>query len=207
MVRSVPPFPLEPIPVRHALLRTPLLLCGILVIALQIAAGTAAAQTRSGEAVVSLIGTVTAIDTANRTVSLRDEQGTETRYYIDPRVKYFENTKIGDRVRLDYRIGVAVSLAKGGDNMRERVESQATIQRPVEGKPKIEATRRTTMVADVLAVDQGKKTLRLKGPEGRVADVEVADPATLTQVKAGDRIVAVVDEAVVVGVESAPPAK
>jgi Cu/Ag efflux protein CusF len=60
----------------------------------------------------------------------------------------------------------------------------------------------TSVVTRVLAVDRAAQTVRLKGPEGRVADFRIQDPADLVGVREGDRVVAVVHGAVIVGLEA-----
>jgi Cu/Ag efflux protein CusF len=170
-----------------------------------IASDAAAAQ---GEGVVrgasvTAIGTVTAIDPAQRVVTIRNAKGIESTYNIDPSVQMLENVKVGDQVRLDYLVAVAATLRKGGDGIREKVEAEAEQQAPAGGKPGLAKGKRTTIVADVVSVDRARQTVRLKGPEGRVVDLKVQDKAKLADVKAGDQVVAVFYEAVAVGVKPA----
>lgn len=155
---------------------------------------------------VSLIGTVTAVDEVQRTLSVKSAQGVERSYTVDPAVHNLEKVKVGDRVRLDYLVAVAVALRKDGAGIREKVEAEAAARAPTGGMPAVVAGRRTTWVADVVSVDRQRQHVRLKGPEGRVADFKVPDKARLNEVKAGDQVVAVVDEALAVGVTPAAKA-
>jgi Cu/Ag efflux protein CusF len=152
---------------------------------------------------VSAYGTVTAVDPAQRKVTIKNAQGVERTYSVDPEVRNLENVKVNDRVRLDYVVAVAVALRKGGDGIREKVESEAQAQAPAGDKPGYAAGTRTTVVSNVLAVDRARQTVRLQGPGGRVADFKVQDKAALADVKVGDQVVAVVYEAVAVGVKPA----
>src|SRR4029453_1970825 len=170
------------------------------------AAGTAAqGDARMAGVRVSATGTVTAVDTAKRMVTVRNEEGAERSFHVDTKVQGLENVKAGDKVQLDYVVALAVTLRKGGDGIREKVEADAEVQDPQGGKPGEGAGKRTTIVTNVLAVDRAKQTVRLQGPEGRVADFEVKDKAALDEVKVGDQVVAVVYEAVAVGVKPAAP--
>jgi hypothetical protein len=169
-------------------------------------AGGTDSEARVAAAKVSLIGTVTAVDAVQRTLSVKSAQGVERSYSVDPAVHNLENVKVGDRVRLDYLVAVAVVLRKGDASLREKVETEAAGQAPAGGMPAAAAGRRTTWVADVVSVDRQRQHVRLKGPEGRVADFKVADKAGLKEVRAGDQVVAVVHEALAVGVTPAAKA-
>ena len=56
-------------------------------------------------------------------------------------------------------------------------------------------------------VDAKKSIATLRGPKGRVADVKVEDPAVLKEIKAGDKVVAVIYESAAISVEPAAAAK
>jgi Cu/Ag efflux protein CusF len=168
-----------------------------------VGAGPSSAPARMASTHASITGVVTAVDAAQRTVTLKGPQGRERTFTVDPAVQGLENVKAGDRVRLDYLIAVAVALRKGGDGIREKVEAEAAAQDASGGKPAVAAGKRTTVVTNVLAVDRKKQTVRLQGPEGRIADFKVQDKAALAEVKPGDQVVAVVVEGVAVGVKPA----
>jgi hypothetical protein len=59
----------------------------------------------------------------------------------------------------------------------------------------------TTVLANVEAVDQKKKIVTLKGPEGKVVDVKVRDAKVLKDVKVGDQVAANITESVAVRVQ------
>jgi len=117
-------------------------------------------------------------------------------------VQPLDAVKVGDTVRVDYLVAVAVALRKNGDGIREKVEAEAERQNVQDGRPGIDAVRRTTVVADVVSINKAKQMVRLKGPEGRVVDVKVKDKSRLSSVKAGDQVVVVLFEAVAVGVKA-----
>lgn len=147
----------------------------------------------------SLTGTVTGVDGEQRTVTLMGPQGREGTYRVHPSVA-LDRVKVGDLVRLDYQLAVAVALRKGGDGIREQVEAEAEARALQDGKPGLQANKRTTVVTNVLAVDPYQQTVRLQGPQGRVGDFRVKDKAILADVKVGDQVVAVVHEALAVRV-------
>ena len=87
--------------------------------ALTLSAGLAGAQTeparrsvelsdaRGGEAVLNVTGEVTAVDAQRRIVSIKGPRGNINDLLVDPAVRNLDQVKVGDRVRLSYRVGVA----------------------------------------------------------------------------------------------------
>ena len=155
-------------------------------------------------AMLRLTGDVVDIDVAARQVAIKRPDGLVSLYTIEPQVQNLEQVKVGDRVQLDYRVGVALSLAKGTAGVRERVESEA-VQRAASGaKPGAKAEQSTTVVADVVAVDLGNKLVTLKLPDDKVLDVRARDAKLIKDVKAGDQVVAKVIKTLAVAVKPAP---
>lgn len=184
--------------------------------ALTLCAGTASAQTeparktieledaRGGSAVLSVTGEITAVDVANRIVSIKGPKGNISDLRVDPAVRNLEQVKVGDRVRLSYRIGVALALRKGGDGIRETVETESAAVAAKGARPGGVATTRTTIVANVFGVDRKKKIVTLRGTIGQLTDVHVRDPQVLREVKVGDQVVASITESVALRVQPAP---
>jgi hypothetical protein len=150
-----------------------------------------------GSTIVSVVGEVTAVDVANRVVSIKGPRGNVGEMKVDPAVKNLDKVKVGDRVRISYRVALALALMKGGDGIRERVETEAG------SKAGTSATKRITIVANVESVDTKRGIATLRGPEGNFVDVKVRDPKLLHDVKTGDQVVASVTETVAVGVQPA----
>jgi hypothetical protein len=138
-------------------------------------------------------GTVTAVDPAARRLRLKGARG-EAGYLVDARVQNLEEVHPGDRVRVDYVAALVVTLKRSGPELSAPRSPAAS-----EGSP---VPVGTTEVMKVLAVDRGTRNVRLQGPRGRSADFRVQDPADLVGVRAGDRVVVVIHEAVVVGLEA-----
>ena len=165
----------------------------------------AAAATTPGEPKdvamrLSATGTVTAIDAGARRLSLKGPRS-EASYRIDPKVP-LDAVKVGDRVKIDYVAALVLTLKRGGADAQAAAEREAQ-ERATSAPGQVVATG-SSVSATVLAVDRAKQTVRLKGPEGRVSDFRVQDAADLVGVKPGDRVAAVLNEAVVVGLEPAP---
>jgi len=161
------------------------------------------ADAKGGGTVVSVVGEVIAVDLANRVVTLKGPKGNIADLRVDERARNLEQVKPGDRVRLTYRVGVALALLKGGDGIREKVESESTARTAAGDKPGGAAMKTTTVVANVEEVNLKRQIVTLKGPEGKVVDVKVRDPKVLKEVKVGDQVAASVTESVVLRVRPA----
>lgn len=184
--------------------------------ALTLCAGVASAQTeaprrsievedaRGGSAVLSVTGEITAVDVANRIVSIKGPRGNINDLRVDPAVRNLEQVKVGDRVRLSYRIGVAVALVKGGDGIRERVETDAAAVAQKGARPGGVAVNRTTIVANVFSLNRKKNIVTLRGTSGQLVDVHVRDPKALKDVNVGDQVVANITDSVALRVTPAP---
>lgn len=150
-----------------------------------------------GSTMASVVGEITAVDVANRVVSIKGPRGNIGEMKVDPAVKNLDKVKVGDRARISYRVALALALKKGGDGIRKRVETEAG------SMPGASATKRITIVANVERVDAKRGIATLRGPEGNFVDVKVRDPKLLRDVKAGDQVVASVTETVAVDVQPA----
>ena len=161
------------------------------------------ADAEGGGIVVSAVGEIVAVDAANRIVSIKGPKGNISDMLVDERVRNLDKVKVGDRVKLTYRVGVALALLKGGDGIREKVESEGAARAAEGAKPGGVLVKTTTVVANVEAVNQKRKIVTLKGPEGKVVDVQVKDPQVLKDVKVGDQVAAKITESVAVRVTPA----
>lgn len=159
---------------------------------------------RGSSTVVSVVGEITAVDAANRIVSIKGPKGNVADMRVDPAVRNLDQVKVGDRVRLSYRVGVALALMKGGDGIRETVETESASVAQRGAKPGAAATKRTTIIANVEGVDTKNKTVTLQGTDGKLVDVRIRDPKVLRDVKVGDQVVASITETVAVRVRAAP---
>ena len=143
------------------------------------------------------LGTVTAIDTAARKLTVRGPRG-EAIYRADPKkIASLEAIKVGDAVRVDYVAGIGLTVRRGDDT------AAAAPSQPVAKTP--EAGERIQGVLRVLAIDRDRQTVRLQGPKGEAADVPVLDKADLVGVRVGDQVTVVVYE--LVAVKVVPAAK
>jgi len=149
--------------------------------------------------------TVTAVDQAARVVTLREADGTVTKFTAGPEVRNLEQTKVGDIVTLEYTQALALELKKSGTAKRERTETEGAMRAAPGQKPGGVMGREIRAVADVTAVDTKAKTVTLKGPQ-RTVTLNIEDQKQLADIKVGDQVEVTFIEAVALKVEAAKPA-
>jgi len=155
---------------------------------------------------VRLSASVQAIDKDKRLVTLKRKDGSSFVVTAGPEVKNFDQIKVGDEVVLRYVEALTLELKKGSGAIREKVEREAgAVAQPGE-KPGAAVGRQVTVVANVVAKDAKRQTIRLRGVE-RTIDLKVPDPKQFKLVKVGDQVEATFTEAVALSVEPAAPAK
>ncbi|MBF6986911.1 MULTISPECIES: hypothetical protein [unclassified Cupriavidus] len=177
--------------------------------ALAAASGATPAQPESSVHVASGVGammatetvkttaTVVAIDSATRTVSLKDKQGKVTELQVGDDVRNFDQVRIGDVVAVEYKRALSVSMTRQ-TGMRSAIERETIERAPPGAKPGGSIGREVTVTADVVNVDRKTGMVTLKGPKGKTVDVHVSDAQQLKAIHRGDQVQAVYTEAIAV---------
>jgi hypothetical protein len=145
---------------------------------------------------------VEAVDSANRTVTLKAPGGGIVTLPVGPEVRNFDQIRVGDLVVVRYLEGLTLELKKRGTAQRERTDRDLTQRaQPGERPARLDA-HEVHVIADVIAVDPLTRTVRLRGPT-RVVDLRVYDPEQFKLVAVGDQVEATYTEAVAISVEPA----
>jgi hypothetical protein len=150
--------------------------------------------------------TVTAIDKATRTVTLKGADGKEFPVVAGPDVRRFDQIKVGDEVVVGYLQALALELKKGGGAPVVKAESSEAARAASGAQPGGVVARKVTVMADVVAVDAKTQTVTLRGPQ-RTVDLSVPDPKQFKMIAVGDQIQATFTEAVAISLEPAPKKK
>jgi hypothetical protein len=159
------------------------------------------------EAALLYDGEVIKIDSATRTVTLKNNDG-ETSIVAGPEVKNFAEIKVGDRFDVIYELAVAIELVKvkNAGTTSEQVTTSTTTA-PQGDKPGIVTTNTVTAVANVEAIDTVKNTVSLKGPQGNVFKVKVQNPDLMKDIAVNDQVKVVYSEAIAAVVSTPAPKK
>ena len=148
-------------------------------------------------------GIVTKIDAKNRVVTFKSKEG-ELDIVAGPEVKNFAQIKVGDRFNVQYALAVAIELVKTKNNdVRGREVTSDTQTAPTGNKPGMVKTNIVKTTASVIAIDQKKLIVSLKGPKGNVVNVKVDNPTLLKGISTNDQVYVTYAQAVA-AVVSAP---
>ena len=155
---------------------------------------------------VNVTATITAIDAATRTVSLKGPKGNETSVVAGPEVKNFAQLKVGDAVDLTVVEALTLELKKGGGKPVAWTVKEGAERAKAGQAPAGVVGRQISVVGDVLAVDAATGTVTVRGPQ-RTVELKVQDPAQLKLIAKGDQIEATFTEAVALAVTPAAKRK
>ena len=151
---------------------------------------------------LTITAVVEAIDLATRQVTLRGPQGNTETIKVGEEVRNLPQVKVGDRVVVEFYQGLAMALTSSTTSFRKRVET-TTAQRAALGQRPAGMVVQTVEVdATVTAVDPQARTVTLRGPK-RTLNLDVAKDIDLNQIKVGDRVHAVYQEALAISVRPA----
>lgn len=170
------------------------------------AGGLAVVASEPGKAAlaeaVEITATVTALDKGSRLVTLKGPKGNFMHVVAGDEVKNFAQIKVGDMLVVRYIRALELELKKGS-GLRQRSERDVAMQAKPGDKPAAGAAREVKIVADVIAVDPAKQVVTLKGPKGRIVDLEVRNPEHFNLVQKGDQVEAVYTEALALSIQPA----
>jgi hypothetical protein len=144
----------------------------------------APAASESSAAAASMTATVAAVDPATRTVILQTKDNDMLPVKCGPNVRNFDQIKPGDQVTAATMDRTVIAVTKGGaaPDAVGRV-----IVRSQEGdKPGILIVDTSQVSDTITAVDADKRTITLKGAEGK--PIKVAKDVDLASIKAGDEV-------------------
>jgi Cu/Ag efflux protein CusF len=144
--------------------------------------------------------TIETIDATDRIVTLKGEDGTESRVWAPPAMARFDDLKVGDRVNLTYYESTVYQIRKPGD--KPVATSGTTTVTPAGGAlPGGTVARQTTSSVTVQSIDSSVPSITVTTADGHAITHKVADKSNLEGVKVGDRIDITYTEAVLASVE------
>jgi Cu/Ag efflux protein CusF len=154
---------------------------------------------------VVIQATVTAIDKANRVVTVKGPDGKTRTFKVGEEARNFNQAEVGDILTLKYQEALALQLEKAPGAKPGMSVSEEMSRAKAGDKPGGMVQRTVTVVGTVTAIDTKAQRVTVRGPEGNELDIKVQDPAKLKNVKTGDLVSATYTEALVISVTT--PAK
>jgi hypothetical protein len=164
-----------------------------------------AALSRNEAVVQHFTGTITDIDYATREVTLRGPQGRTETFFVDKSVQRFNEAKVGDKVSLDYYLGLNAEVRKpaADEERNPLVVLEPTGRTGPEEAPAAAGMRRIRALCTIEGIDRANETVTVKGPRGKYFVTRVADPSRLDQVRVGDTMVLTFTEAAAIALRPA----
>lgn len=137
-------------------------------------------------AVVTVRGTVEAIDKEKQTVTLKGPRRTLTVQVRDP--KKLDAIKVGDPVVGKYYEALALEVKKAGTASPGLTTQQGVASSKAGDTPAGAVGQQVTLTVTIVAIDKAAKTVTIKGAEGTTETVKARDPKNLDAVKVGDLV-------------------
>jgi len=158
------------------------------------------AMPKVGEArLVTVRGTVEAIDKDKQTVTLKGPKRTLTVKVRDP--QKLDAIKVGDPVIGKYYESLMIAVKKEGEGTPGVTSEKATVGSKPGEVPAGAIGQQVTVTATIVAVDKKAQTVTIKGPEGNTVTVKARDPKNLEKVKAGDHVEITYTEALAISLD------
>ena len=133
--------------------------------------------------------TVSEVDHANRTVTIKGPNGDETTVAVPPEAQNFDQVKQGDRFKVRYYEQVAVSVTRNG-GAAEPASAATTVQlaSPKGGTPGGVAATTLSASRTVETVDAASRQITLKDHKGESKTLKVGKDVNLDAVQPGDKV-------------------
>jgi hypothetical protein len=169
---------------------------------LVLAGGPVSAQTKTipGE-MVTVTVTIEAIESATRTLTVKNDKGLYETIQAPPEVKRFSELKVGDKITARYYDNLVVRMKKPGEAAVD-VDS-AALTRGEGQRPAGTAATQRTITVTITNIDPKATSVTVKGPNGYTYSRRVADKKAFALLKVGDQLDMTWTEALLISVESA----
>ena len=149
------------------------------------ASGAQVTKSMTGTA-ETVTATVNAIDHANRTLTLQDEDGTYEVLHVPQSVTRFDALKVGDKVTAKYYENVVLRTKAPGE---KDVDATTAGRTPGSGAaPGATFATQRTITATITAIDPKVPSITFTGPNGWKYSTHVEDKDALAKVRVGDKV-------------------
>jgi ribosome maturation factor RimP len=153
--------------------------------------------------VVTVRGTVEAIDKEKQTVTLKGPKRSLTIHVRDP--KKLEAIAVGDPVIAKYYESLMIEAKKPGEGTPGVTAQQGMASSKPGETPAGAIAQQVTVTATIVDIDKKAQTATIKGPEGNTVTVKARDPKNLDKLKVGDNVDITYTEALAISLDK--PAK
>jgi Cu/Ag efflux protein CusF len=177
-------------------------LIAIALVVIAVLPSAAQDKTLGAAATATATATIQAIDSTNRLVTLKFDDGTMNTVWAGPEVRRFDELKVGDKVTFRYQEAAVVQVKKPGE-ASSGPSAQAGIARSTGPKPGGAIAEQVKATVTVEAIDLEAPSITVKTDDGSHITYKVEDKKNLEGVKSGDRIEITYTRALMITVEGA----
>ena len=178
--------------------------------AMQLVLAETAAPSSAGDAegiraatVLTIHGTVTAVDKAEKLVTIQVPNGQKYTLKVDNPIN-LDAAKEGVGVVVRYYEVVSVRKKKPGESLPALSVSGGVVTAKAGGLPGAVAEEQVNAVVSVVQVDQASGTVTIKGADGSIETAKARNPKVLSHLKAGDDLVITSSRATAIGLDKEP---
>jgi Cu/Ag efflux protein CusF len=161
------------------------------------AAARAQSPVTVGEAITETF-TIEAIDSATRTVTLKDKDGYLEDVVCGPEVQRFDALKVGQSVTFRYYESLVTALKRA--DAAAKPSSSAGVTRTPGKLPGGTLAQQFTTTVTIEAIDPKVPSVTIRKPNGARSSFRVQDPKNLQGFKAGDTVEVTYTQALAVSV-------
>jgi len=130
---------------------------------------------------------VTAVDPANRTVTLTNEAGVSNTYELGKNVRNFDQIKVGDEVKATLLEAVAVAIRKSSEPP-DAGERTSVAVAPNGAKPGVIMAKTKQITGKIASVDTTARTVTIEGPTDGTPTIKAAPDVKLDGLQTGDDV-------------------
>ena len=175
--------------------------------AMPLARAQATAAAAAGDAeglraatVLTIHGTVTAVDKAERLVTVQVADGRKYTLKVDNPYN-LDAASVGTGVVVRYYESVTVRKKKAGESLPALSVSGGVVTAKAGGVPGAVAEEHLNAVVSVVQVDKANGTVTIKGADGSIETAKANNPKVLSHLKAGDDLVITTSRATAISLD------
>jgi len=166
-------------------------------------AGAANSEGIRAATVLTIHGTVAAVDKAEKLVTIQVPDGRKYTLKVDNPYN-LDAANIGAGVVVRYYEVVSVRKKKPGESLPSLSVTGGVVTAKAGGLPGAVAEEHLNAVVSVVQVDKASGTVTIKGADGSIETAKANNPKVLSQLKAGDDLVITTSRATAISLEQEP---
>ena len=153
--------------------------------------------------VLTVHGTVTAVDKAEKLVTIQVPNGQTFVLKVD-NPRNLDAASVGAGIVVRYYEAVTVRKKRTGESLPALSMNGGIVTAKAGGVPGAVAEEHVNVVVSVVRVDKASGTVTIKGVDGSMETAKANNPKVLSQLKAGDDLVITASRATAISLDKEP---